>query len=84
MYVKATVTPRSGVPANPQPHGVKSALEKMDRSRDPNVWLGGRIADAEAAQAAGVRFAWARYGYETDAPSEPDKVLRRFEDILAL
>lgn len=38
-YVSTTVTPRWGVPAKPQPHGVKKAHTDMCRSRDPSVLL---------------------------------------------
>ena len=84
-YVSATVTPRWGVPPKPSPHGVKKALAEMGRSADASVWVvGDGLTDARAAQAAGVQFAWARYGYESDAPPGTGKVLRGFEDVLAL
>ena len=84
-YVSATVTPRWGVPPKPKPHGVKIALAEMGRSPDASVWVvGDGLTDAGAAQAAGVQFAWACYGYESDAPPGTGWVLGGFEDVLAL
>ena len=84
-YVTATVTPRWGVPAKPKPHGIRRVLEEMGRRPDAGTWfVGDGRTDAEAAQAAGVQFAWASYGYETDAPPGTAKVLARFEDVLEL
>ena len=64
-YFDAIVTPRAGVPAKPNPHGVMKALKDMGREADAHTWLvGDGVVDAKAASAAGVRFAWASYGYE--------------------
>ena len=84
-YFEAIVTPRAGVPAKPQPHGIRKALTAMGRETDQHTWLvGDGAADAEAAVRAGVRFAWASYGYETAQPSGTETVLRSFEDVLRL
>ena len=84
-YFEAIVTPRAGVPAKPKPHGILRALQKMDREADVHTWLvGDGVADAAAAVAAGVRFAWASYGYETVQPAGAKTVLRSFEDVLSL
>ena len=84
-YLSATVTPRPGVPAKPSPQGVARALGDMGRGVGPDVWLvGDGPADAVAARAAGVRFAWARYGLHRTEPPGTDRVLARFGDALAL
>ena len=84
-YFAAIVTPRIGVPAKPQPHGIRKALAEMGRETDPHTWLvGDGAADAGAAVKAGVRFAWASYGYETVQPSGAETVLQSFEDVLRL
>lgn len=84
-YFEAIVTPRRGVPAKPRPHGILRALQEMGRTADVHTWLvGDGVADAAAAGAAGVRFAWASYGYETAQPAGVDSVLRSFGDVLRL
>ena len=83
-YFAATATPRPGLPAKPSPHGIWRVLQEMGRDVDAETWLvGDGAADAEAAQAAGVQFAWASYGYESEPPGAA-KVLERFEDVLRL
>ena len=83
-YVAATATPRVGVPAKPQPHGVSKVLKELDRPATGAWFVGDGTADAGAARAAGVRFAWASYGYDADAPAGTARVLARFEDVLEL
>ena len=84
-YFEAIVTPRAGVPAKPKPHGILRALQEMGREADVHTWLvGDGVADAAAARAAGVRFAWASYGYETAQPAGAETVLRSFGDVLRL
>lgn len=84
-YVGAIATPRPGVPAKPQPHGVAIVLGELGRTAGAGTWfVGDGRTDAGAAHAAGVRFAWASYGYETEPPLAVDKVLARFEDVLEL
>ena len=84
-YFEVIVTPRAGVPAKPKPHGILKALKEMGQEAGPHTWLvGDSEADAEAAAAAGVRFAWASYGYEALPPIGAETVLRSFEDVLGL
>ena len=84
-YFEAIVTPRRGVPAKPRPHGILRALQEMGRKADMHTWLvGDGVADAAAAAAAGVRFAWASYGYEAAQPPGAESVLRSFGDVLRL
>ena len=84
-YLAATATPRPGVPAKPQPHGIRRVLQEMDREADARTWfVGDGAVDGEAAEAAGVQFAWASYGYETEMPRGTVKVLECFNDVLQL
>lgn len=84
-HLEVIVTPRVGVPAKPQPHGIRRALQEMGREADGHTWMvGDGVVDAEAAKAAGVRFAWASYGYEAVLPPDTDTVLRSFPDVLGL
>ena len=84
-YFEAIVTPRAGVPAKPKPHGILRALHEMGREADAHTWLvGDGVADAVAAGVAGVRFAWASYGYETVPPAGAETVLLSFRDVLGL
>ena len=84
-FVTAIVTPRWGVPAKPKPHGIKRVLEDMGRRSSDGTWfVGDGRTDAEAAQAAGLPFAWASYGYEADVPYGTAKILAGFEDVLEL
>ena len=83
-YVGATATPRVGVPAKPHPQGVKRVLKELGRSTTGAWFVGDGTADAGAAVAAGVPFAWASYGYDTEAPPETTRVVARFEDVLEL
>ena len=84
-YFEVVVTPRPGVPAKPQPHGIRRALREMGREAGPHTWfVGDGVADAKAAKAAAVRFAWVSYGYETTAPPDTEMVLYGFKDVLGL
>ena len=84
-YFDSVVTPRIGVLAKPHPHGIRRALGAIGREADPYVWfVGDQTADARAATAAGVRFAWASYGYETVPPTGTERVLPAFEGVLTL
>jgi len=84
-YIAATATPRPGVLAKPKPHGIRRVLHETGRAADSRTWfVGDGAVDAEAAAAAGVQFAWASYGYYTEAPPGMAKVLKRFDDVLQL
>ena len=84
-YLVATVTPRRGVPAKPKPHGILRCLREMGREADARTWfVGDGAADAGAAKAAGVLFAWAAYGYELEMPPGTARVLERFDEVLRL
>ncbi|MDE0420723.1 MAG: HAD hydrolase-like protein [Gammaproteobacteria bacterium] len=83
-HVAATATPRAGVPAKPQPHGIKRVLDELGRPTAGAWFVGDGTADAGAAAAAGVPFAWVSYGYDAEAPAGTARVLARFGDVLDL
>ena len=83
-YFDVIVTPRPGVPAKPQPHGIRRALREMEREPIHAWFVGDGISDAEAARTAAVPFAWASYGYEAAAPSGTKMELFAFKDVLGL
>ena len=83
-YLDAVVTPQRGVPAKPSPRGIWKALECLDCKADPDTWyVGDSTADAKAAKAARISFAWASYGYE-DKPPEASQILKSFDEVLQL
>lgn len=85
QYFQVAVTPRWGVPAKPQPHGIRKALREMEATDGSETYYVGDAAeDAEAAKGANVRFAWASYGYGTDAPTNTAAVLHEIRDLLDL
>ena len=84
-YVAAIATPRAGIPAKPKPHGIRSVLNEIELVAGAQAWfVGDGSADAEAAKAASVCFAWASFGYESEEPHDTDKVLVGFDELLAL
>ncbi len=84
-YSAAIATPRAEIPAKPRPHGIRWVLAEIGREADAGIWfVGDGATDAEAAEAASVRFAWASFGYETEEPYRADKVLARFDELLDL
>ena len=84
-YFEVVVTPGAGVRAKPKPHGIRRALRDMIKEVDADTWfVGDGTVDAEAARSAGVRFAWAAYGYEAEEPVGTDRVVTRFEQVLEL
>ena len=51
QYFQATVTPRWGVPAKPQPHGIRKALREMGAmDGSETYYVGDADEDAEAAE----------------------------------
>ncbi len=84
-YFFVTITPRWGIQAKPRPHGIFSALEEIGRGVNADTWfVGDGTVDAQAAEAAGIRFAWASYGYEPGPPPGTSEIVEKFEDILRL
>lgn len=86
-YFDTVITPNrfSGIPPKPNPAGIIAAIRAISPTSDSTIWfIGDGNADAGAAIEAGVRFAWASYGYETDPPPGTDRVLAQICDILEL
>jgi HAD superfamily hydrolase (TIGR01549 family) len=69
----------------PSPKGVRSAMASMGISpRADVVFVGDRLVDWRAAQAARVTFAWASYGYGEECPTDECPVIDSFDDVLSL
>ena len=84
-YAGAVATPKAGILAKPQPHGVRRVLAEMGHTADLGAWFVGDAAvDAEAAEATPVLFAWASFGYERKMPTSTAKVLSSFGEVLDL
>jgi len=86
VYIDVTETPvRGRVQAKPRPDGILRALGKLGKEPCRDVWyVGDGLVDAQAAQAAGVSFAWASYGYDSAPPPGTETVLGGFQDVLGL
>jgi HAD superfamily hydrolase (TIGR01509 family) len=71
-------------PLKPNPAPLRTAARQMDVDDLRDVfYVGDGAKDAEAASRAGMRFAWAAYGYGGDCPHDA-VVLRAFDEVLAL
>lgn len=68
----------------PSPAPVLEAARQMGLT-DPGslYYVGDAPSDATAAQAAGMRFAWASYGYGSN-PGNGAVILQAFAEVLAL
>lgn len=84
-FFDTVVTPGLGIRAKPQPHGILRALRDIGRKNGSKTWyVGDGVVDANAAQAAKIRFAWASYGYENEEPEGVDTTIDQFEEVLQL
>ena len=78
------VTRSNRVPPKPKPGGIYKALEALGAESKLDAWyVGDANADAGAAAAAGVPFAWAAYGYES-VTAGTERVLHGFVEVLDL
>ena len=69
----------------PRPGPVLAALQRLRIAPDHNVfYVGDRNDDAAAAKAAGVRFAWASYGYGDGCPTPSAVRLSSIDEVLGL
>ena len=69
----------------PSPSGILRALSELGAVPNADVYLvGDTEADAAAAHAAGVRFAWAKYGYGVATPANTQRTVSCFEEVLDL
>ena len=69
----------------PSPVPLTFALSRIGVEPDRNVfYVGDQAGDAVAANAAGLSFAWASYGYGGECPSASAAVLKSFDEVLVL
>jgi len=69
----------------PNPDPLLFALEQLGLEASEQHWyVGDSAGDARAAKAAGLRFAWASWGYAAEAPRGTDRELASPEEILGL
>ncbi len=59
------------------------ALQAIEGEPSISWFVGDKSSDAETAAAAGVRFAWASYGYGDKCPDDA-VILKHFRDVLGL
>jgi len=72
-------------PAKPHPAPIEASLAELDVQAGPRVWyVGDAESDAEAADRAGVSFAWASYGYGALLPKDCAVALSAFPEVLDL
>lgn len=70
--------------AKPNPRSIHMALGSLGLSASlHSVYVGDRMTDAEAANRAGISFAWVAHGYETPA-DDSGVVVVEAGDLLAL
>jgi HAD superfamily hydrolase (TIGR01509 family) len=66
----------------PHPEPLVLCCDELGAERATGAWyVGDSLGDCKAAQAAGISFAWARWGYCADAPPGANAVLERFADV---
>ena len=75
-------TARRGVPPKPHPAGVERAVAVLDVPPGAAVYIGDTGADRIAAEAAGVAFIWAGWGY--DQVADDYIAAERWTDVEAL
>ncbi|MDE0093271.1 MAG: HAD family hydrolase [Gammaproteobacteria bacterium] len=80
------ITPRRGIRSKPHPNGVLELLRRMEHNNSTaRCWfVGDSSVDAIAANSAGVKFIWAAYGYEKQAPPKTHQVISEFKELLEL
>jgi HAD superfamily hydrolase (TIGR01662 family) len=67
----------------PSPEPLLMALQAIGGEPSNSWYVGDKSSDSDTAAAAGVRFAWASYGYGDSCP-DGAVVLRHFRDVLFL
>jgi phosphoglycolate phosphatase len=69
----------------PRPGPLLAALQRLGIAPDQNVYyVGDRKDDSAAATAAGIRFAWASYGYGDGCPEASAIRLNSIDEVLGL
>jgi phosphoglycolate phosphatase-like HAD superfamily hydrolase len=84
-YFQVVVHAGTVRPWKPNPTPLREAARMMRLGNVAGVfYIGDRPNDALATHRAGMRFAWAAYGYESACPDEDAVVLRDFRQVLDL
>ena len=81
------VTPEDVTNPKPHPEPVRVALEKLGVAPEEALFVGDSPHDMASGRAAGTRIAaalWGPFPQETLLAQQPDALLRRQEDVLAL
>jgi phosphoglycolate phosphatase-like HAD superfamily hydrolase len=82
-YFAVLVHAGSGAGRKPDPRPILVALERLGAQPGPaHIYVGDHHGDQTAADSAGIRFAWAGWGY--GAPRPDATLLNAPEDLLAL
>jgi phosphoglycolate phosphatase len=69
----------------PSPGPLIFALDRIGVVPDRDVfYVGDQPGDAAAADAAGITFAWASYGYGRERPGNTAAALKSFSEVLLL
>jgi phosphoglycolate phosphatase-like HAD superfamily hydrolase len=69
----------------PGPNGLVRCLFALQHGAGPDTfYVGDKQNDAEAAESAGISFAWVSYGYGKTQPRGVDIRLDRFAEVLHL
>ena len=85
-YLFKDVVNASNCPSRkPRPGPLVCALGRIGVAPERDVfYVGDQPGDAAAADAAGISFAWASYGYGRDHPGNAAAVLKSFSEVLLL
>jgi phosphoglycolate phosphatase-like HAD superfamily hydrolase len=71
--------------AKPNSQGLLTAVRALGLEPDRTIYyVGDRSSDADAADGAGLLFAWASYGYDRVRPAHTAVVIDSFADVLDL
>ena len=69
----------------PSPRGIESVMRELNiESQKWLYYIGDTETDAEAANAANVKFAWISFGYGENKPPNTERTIDYFEEILDL
>jgi N-acetyl-D-muramate 6-phosphate phosphatase len=69
----------------PHPDPLLLCCRELGVDADESCWyVGDSPGDCAAAKAAGASFAWAAWGYGSDAPAGSDATVRRSSDVVKL
>lgn len=84
-YFESAVTYERTTKRKPHPAPLLLCCQELDVAADEDTWyVGDSVGDYQAAQAAGLSFAWASWGYGSSAPLGSSMTLDGLNDLLAL